>query len=113
MKGGGVKGIAYVGALQVLEEYGYHFDHFVGTSAGAISAALLAVGYSPKELGEILAKTDFREFKDGWLPLSLPLLPFRKGLYRGETFRIWLENYLRADVRTHLPKRSARRRVRQ
>src|SRR5262249_28942010 len=43
MKGGGVKGIAYVGALETLEKYGYHFNHFVRTSAGAISAALLAV----------------------------------------------------------------------
>ncbi len=96
MKGGGVKGIAYVGALTALEEYGYRFDHFVGTSAGAISAALLAVGYTSKELGEILEKTDFKKFKDGWLLPSLLLLPIRKGLYRGEAFRVWLENYLRA-----------------
>jgi predicted acylesterase/phospholipase RssA len=95
MKGGGVKGVAYVGALQVLEEYGYEFNHFVGTSAGAITAALLAVGYTSTELGEILAKTDFRKFKDGWLLLSLPLVLFRKGIYRGEKFRIWLEEYLR------------------
>jgi predicted acylesterase/phospholipase RssA len=96
MKGGGVKGIAYVGALAALEEHGYQFDHFVGTSAGAISAALLAVGYSSKELGEILEKTNFKEFKDGWFLHSLLLLPFRKGLYRGEAFRVWLEKLLRA-----------------
>lgn len=95
MKGGGVKGIAYVGALQTLEKYGYQFNHFVGTSAGAISAALLSVGYSSTELGEILKKTDFRTFKDGYLLTSLLLLPFRKGLYQGEQFRIWLDNCLR------------------
>lgn len=96
MKGGGVKGIAYVGALAALEEHGCRFDHFVGTSAGAISAALLSVGYSSKELGEILKKTNFKEFKDGWFLPSLLLLPFRKGLYRGEAFRVWLERLLRA-----------------
>src|SRR5262249_2608724 len=95
MKGGGVKGIAYVGALTALEEYGYRFSHFVGTSAGAISAAMLAVGYSSKELGEVLEKTSFKKFKDGWLLPSLLLLPFRKGLYRGEEFRVWLEEHLR------------------
>lgn len=95
MKGGGVKGIAYVGALKVLEEYDFSFEHFVGTSAGAISAALLAVGYNAKELGEILAETNFKNFKDGWLPLSLLLLPFRKGLYEGEEFRRWMEELLR------------------
>lgn len=96
MKGGGIKGLAYVGALTVLEEYGYQFTHYVGTSAGAISAALLAVGYSPTELGNILTITKFKRFKDGWLLFSLPLLIFRKGLYRGEAFRVWLENHLRA-----------------
>jgi hypothetical protein len=96
MKGGGVKGIAYVGALEVLNEYGYQFKHYVGTSAGAISAALLAAGYTPTELGAVLARTDFNKFKDSWLPLSLLLLPFRKGLYGGEKFRVWLEDLLRA-----------------
>ena len=91
-----MKGISYVGALTALEEHGYHFDHFAGASAGAISAALLAVGYSAKELGHVLEKTDFREFKDGWFLPSLFLLPFRKGLYRGEAFRAWLEGRLRA-----------------
>jgi predicted acylesterase/phospholipase RssA len=95
MKGGGVKGIAYVGAIEALEEHGYRFDHFVGTSAGAISAALLAVGYTSKELEKILEETDFKEFKDGWLLSSLLLLPFRKGLYRGEAFRGWMEKLLR------------------
>ena len=95
MKGGGVKGIAYVGALKALEDYDYRFRHFAGTSAGAISAALLAVGYTSEELGRVLAETDFRKFKDGWLPLSLLLLPFRKGLYRGDAFEEWLERKLR------------------
>ncbi|MFN7928931.1 MAG: patatin-like phospholipase family protein [Blastocatellia bacterium] len=95
MKGGGLKGIAYVGAIEVLEEYGYRFNHFVGTSAGAISAALLAVGYSTKELREVLSETDFRGFKDGWLPLSIFTLRISKGLYRGDVFTVWLENKLR------------------
>ncbi|MGE0885547.1 MAG: patatin-like phospholipase family protein [Blastocatellales bacterium] len=101
MKGGGVKGIAYVGALEVLEQYGYSFNHFVGTSAGAITAALLAVGYSSQELEKILAETDFRQFKDGWLPLSLPLLWLTKGLYEGEKFRVWLENKLRQKFKKY------------
>lgn len=95
MKGGGVKGIAYVGALQVLEDYGYEFQHYVGTSAGAISAALLAVGYSPQALGNVLATTNFKQFRDGYFLPSLLMLPFRKGLYTGENFRVWLENLLR------------------
>ena len=96
LKGGGVKGIAYVGALSVLHEYGFRFDHFVGSSAGAIAAALLAAGYSVDELGAVLKKTDFHSFKDHWLPVALLLFPIRKGLYPGTKFRAWLETLLRA-----------------
>ena len=41
MKGGGIKGLAYVGALDLLRDQ-YDFEWFVGTSAGAITAILLA-----------------------------------------------------------------------
>ena len=47
-EGGGVKGIAYIGAMQVLEEKGIltSVQRVGGTSAGAINATLLALGYS-------------------------------------------------------------------
>ncbi len=41
-EGGGVKGIALVGALKRLEEEGVSFGRVAGTSAGAITAALYA-----------------------------------------------------------------------
>ena len=42
LEGGGVKGIALVGAISVLEERGYQFRRVAGTSAGAIVGALVA-----------------------------------------------------------------------
>lgn len=45
-EGGGVKGIGFVGAISEIEKAGYSFEYLAGTSAGAIIAALLAVGYS-------------------------------------------------------------------
>ncbi|HQX48539.1 MAG TPA: patatin-like phospholipase family protein, partial [Planctomycetaceae bacterium] len=53
MKGGGIKGLAYVGALEILARK-YEFNWFVGTSAGAITAILLGAGYTAGELTEIL-----------------------------------------------------------
>ena len=48
MEGGGIRGIAYGGALLELEQRGVlaGLRRVGGTSAGAIQAALLAVGYS-------------------------------------------------------------------
>jgi NTE family protein len=43
-QGGGIKGLALVGALARFEEEGIDFDGFAGTSAGAIVAALSSMG---------------------------------------------------------------------
>ena len=49
-EGGGAKGSAFVGALQAITEQGHRTRRLIGTSAGAITAALLAAGYSPEEM---------------------------------------------------------------
>jgi predicted acylesterase/phospholipase RssA len=51
-EGGGAKGSAFVGALQILKERGHSLRRLVGTSAGAITAAMVAAGYTPEELLE-------------------------------------------------------------
>ena len=54
-EGGGVKGIAFVGALEAARERGIErWVNVAGTSAGAIIASLLAVGYEPGQLRSIL-----------------------------------------------------------
>ena len=52
-EGGGIKGIALLGAIYYLNEQGYEFKKIAGTSAGAIVASLLAVGYKGNELKEL------------------------------------------------------------
>ncbi len=53
-EGGGAKGIVFVGAMQEFEKRGHKTGRLLGTSAGAITATLLAVGYSAAEMGEAL-----------------------------------------------------------
>ena len=66
-EGGGVKGIGLAGAYSALEQAGYEPQNVAGTSAGAITAALIAAGYSADELREIVFELDFRQFEDrGW-----------------------------------------------
>jgi len=49
-EGGGAKGSAFVGALTALQAAGHTTRRLIGTSAGAITATLLAAGYSPQEM---------------------------------------------------------------
>ncbi len=62
--GGGVKGAALAGCLAAAEEQGVQFLGFGGTSAGSIVATLASVGYSGKELGELLVGLEFNTFLD-------------------------------------------------
>jgi Ca2+-binding EF-hand superfamily protein len=60
-EGGGSKGIAYCGALRLLEEQGIYPDHVhrvAGTSSGSFLAAMVAMGMRSDELIELLYSTD-------------------------------------------------------
>lgn len=59
-EGGGAKGMVFVGALQEFEARGHTHGRLLGTSAGAITAALIAAGYDTQEMLAALA-----EKKDG------------------------------------------------
>jgi len=48
-EGGGAKGLAFVGALQALERHGHTARRVIGTSAGSITALLVAAGYNADE----------------------------------------------------------------
>jgi NTE family protein len=66
-QGGSVKGIAYVGALAALEEAGLdrsRIQRVAGTSAGAITALLLSLGYTTEEMHHLLSTTNFEDFLD-------------------------------------------------
>lgn len=93
MKGGGVKGLAYVGALEVLSEH-YKFNWFVGTSAGAISAVLLSAGFNHKDLKDVLYEKNFNDFKDTWFLKGVYNLFTKGGFYDAHTFRTWIEKLL-------------------
>ena len=55
-EGGGAKGMVFVGALEVFFSEGHTHGRLLGTSAGAITAALLAAGYRPEEMLESLSE---------------------------------------------------------
>jgi predicted acylesterase/phospholipase RssA len=55
-EGGGAKGMVFVGAMQEFETRGHKHNRLLGTSAGAITAALLAAGYSSDEMLKALSE---------------------------------------------------------
>jgi predicted acylesterase/phospholipase RssA len=59
-EGGGAKGMVFVGALKALEEGGHGSGRLIGTSAGAITATLIAAGYGAAEMETVLGERDAR-----------------------------------------------------
>lgn len=93
-EGGGIKGIAYIGAMQVLQEKGIlpTIQRVGGTSAGAINATLFALGFTLPEQRTILKKLDFNNFMDdNWgLVRDTNRLIQKFGWYKGEFFHNWI-----------------------
>ena len=117
-EGGGVKGVGLAGALSVLEEHGFAPENVAGTSAGAISAALLAAGYSGTELRDAIVDLDFRQFQDrAWedkvpvIEKSLSIL-LDLGIYEGKAFEDWITSMLGPRGRDHVRRSRARGRGR-
>ncbi len=58
LSGGGARGLAHVGVLQVLEEMKIPVDCVVGTSMGALVGGTYAAGVRPGKMREVLDKND-------------------------------------------------------
>jgi NTE family protein len=56
LSGGGARGIAHLGVIKALEEFGLRFYHVSGTSAGSIAGAFYCYGYKPDEILDIISK---------------------------------------------------------
>jgi NTE family protein len=100
LEGGGMKGIGHLGALEVLAERGYEPQNLAGTSGGAVLATLLAAGYSPPEMYDLMGSLDFKRFMDetseGGVPLvGKPLsVILEEGVFKGDEFLDWMRDLL-------------------
>lgn len=103
-EGGGVKGIAYVGALEILESKDVlqAVKRIGGTSAGAINAVLVAAGFSNAEQKRILSEMDFNRFLDdsfGFIRDAERLVN-EFGWHKGDYFRNWIADLVRQKMGT-------------
>ena len=72
LMGGGSRGLAHIGILNVLQKNGLTPDIIVGTSMGAVIGGLFASGISPTKLKEIANDFNLNNF------IERPNLPFLK-----------------------------------
>lgn len=70
LSGGGASGIAHIGVLQALEEFGIKPQVVSGTSMGAIVGVFYAAGYSPKEMLKLLVDRKFHKMINWHMPFS-------------------------------------------
>lgn len=52
LSGGGLQGIAHIGAIEALYELGIKPQYVSGTSSGSVMATLVAMGFTPEEMRE-------------------------------------------------------------
>ena len=98
-EGAGVRGIAYCGAVQEMESKKMmdSIERVGGTSSGAIIALTISLGYSGKEIENIISKTNFKKFNDGGFFFIGGIYRLNKyfGWYKGKKFRKWLEKMIK------------------
>lgn len=56
LAGGGLKGVAYIGALKALDELNIKIDYLSATSSGSLIAAMYALGYNSEEMKEKISE---------------------------------------------------------
>jgi NTE family protein len=113
LSGGGAKGIAHIGVLEVLEKAGIRVDYISGTSMGSIIGALYSIGYNTDEMRELAVSTTWdelftdrpnrrllsmyeKELNDRFI-LSFPIsergINLPTGLVAGQNIFAWLTRY--------------------
>ena len=86
ISGAGTNGAAEAGAVAALEDLGYPVRFSVGTSAGSIVAALVALGVPGRQMKQIILAADYAKLIDyqPWM------IPFRWSLASAANVQAWL-----------------------
>lgn len=96
-KGGGVLGIAYAGAIEILEAQNVlqGIKRVAGTSAGAVTAACVSLRYTAAEITKIVNDTNFKSFEDGGFLFDALHVTNKYGFYKGDAFLNWMKTQIK------------------
>lgn len=97
--GGGVKALAFCGAVRMLEKTGIMkgVKRIVGTSAGSLIGLFLACGFTSYEIVDIVKERDFSHLKDNSsLMENVHRFVFYYGFYSGDLIDTWISEHFEA-----------------
>ncbi|NOT51765.1 MAG: patatin-like phospholipase family protein [Chitinophagaceae bacterium] len=101
-EGAGIRGIAYCGALQKMEENNWlqNVQRVGGTSAGAVTALTVSLGYTSEEIEQLIRNTAFKKLNDGNLFFAGGINRLKKyfGWYRNKKTDEWLIRIIKAKT---------------
>lgn len=104
-EGGGAKGYAYIGALDIILKTNMiqNLKGFAGVSAGSIPAVMLAIDMNYEKIATELTNMDFSKFKDDTFGFGRDIwrLLHKYGLYKGKIFIDWFEDILFRNTGTN------------
>jgi NTE family protein len=89
LSGGGIRGVAELGAMKALHEAGIQPHVISGASAGSIVGAFTAAGYGPEEIFEIVVKEKIFSYRN--------LLFGKAGLFDMKSFERLYQKYIPVD----------------
>ncbi len=87
LSGGAVRGLAHIGVLKALWEYGIYPSCVSGVSAGALIGVFYADGYTPSQIEEIALKINIFDY-------IKPYIPPGRALFSIENLDIFLGKYI-------------------
>jgi len=90
---GAARGLAHIGALEVLQKEGIPIDMIAGTSAGAVVGALYAQGKDAIQIKELALGLGWKKLAP-LIDLSLP----KTGFIRGNKIKDLLESFVGGDI---------------
>jgi NTE family protein len=97
-EGGGVCGVAYGGALEVLEDYGIlnTLENVAGSSVGSLAAAMLALGFDAFYIKQRLTTLEFADLADSSFGVlrDLVRLITQYGWHKGDRLEAFVRSLL-------------------
>lgn len=92
LSGGGARGLAQIGVLEVLEEKNIPIKFVAGTSIGAVIGGLYCAGYSPQELHQLVTNIDWNDLFSS-APIRSSVLVSAKGRPEKALIKIGIERW--------------------